>query len=291
MIKKHLFLIAILSIAVFGCKKEAELVEINGNQAPPDNTIPSVVKENYVNKVYICVLGRKPEAAELSSGLSHLNQHNLSAADREAFLNEVFNKPEYYQKLYESTSIKFLNSFDTSAITEQIALYDFLLTDSAYASLFDLILMEKARLIELQNVPADLNNGTLTMTGMHRRMINNYFYDEINMGTENFVVSTFQHFMDRYPTSSELEQGTSMVDGLNAIIFLTQGNTKDNYMDIILNTSNYFEGQVSELYLRYLFRMPASEEMVQFTAEYKASLDYIKLQKSILSTDEYVGIN
>ncbi|MFY9309640.1 MAG: hypothetical protein WAQ28_11390 [Bacteroidia bacterium] len=289
--KKHLFIVAIFSIAVFSCKKEAELIEIPGNQPPPDNTISSVVKESYINKVYISVLGREPEASELSSGLNKINQHNLSMADREAFLDEVFNKPEYYQKLYETTSIKFLNSFDTGAISEQIYLYDFLLTDSTYAPIFDLIHMEKARMIELKNVPADLNNGTLTMTGMHRRMINNNFYDEINMGTENFVVSTFQHFMDRYPTATELEQGKSMVDGLNAIIFLTQGNTKDNYMDIILGTSNYFEGQVRELYLRYLFRQPTSAEMVQYTAEYKASLDYIELQKTILSTDEYVGIN
>lgn len=291
MIKKHIFIIAILSIAVFSCKKEAELIEIPGNQPPPDNTISSVVKESYINKVYISVLGREPEASELSSGLNKINQHNLSMADREAFLDEVFTKPEYYQKLYETTSIKFLNSFDTSAITEQLYVLNFLLTDSSYASIYDLIHMEIDRLEDLRDVPVDLNNGTLTMAGMHRRMINNYFYDQINMGTENFVVSTFQHFMDRYPTSNELEQGKNMVDGLNAIIFLTQGNTKDNYMDIILGTNNYFEGQVSELYLRYLFRQPTSAEMVQYTAQYKASLDYIELQKTILSTDEYVGID
>lgn len=291
MAKKYILIIAVLSIALISCKKEAELVVIPNNQAPPDNTISSVVKESYVNKVYISVLGREPDATELSSGLNHINLHNLSDADREAFLTEVFAKPEYKEKLYETASIKLLNTFDTSAITEQIMLYQFLLTDSTYAPLFDIINTEMARLIELKAVPAQLANGTLNTIGMHRRLINNYFYDEINMGTENFVVSTFQHFMDRYPTGSELEQGKNMVNGLNAIVFLIQGNTKDNYMDIILNTTNYFESQVRELYLRYLFREPTSEEMVQFSAEYKASLDYIELQKSILSSDEYVGIN
>lgn len=288
---KYYLIIAILSIVLLSCKKEPELVEIPGNQAPPDKTISSVVKESYITKVYISVLGREPDATELSSGLTHINQHNLSVADRDAFLTEVFSKPEYKEKLYETASIKLLNSFDTSAITGQIALYQFLLTDSTYAPLYDIINMEMARLIELKAVPAHLANGTLNTIGMHRRLINNYFYDQINMGTENFVVSTFQHFMDRYPTGSELEQGKNMVDGLNAIVFLTQGNTKANYMDIILNTSNYFESQVRELYLRYLFRQPTSAEMVQFSAEYKASLDYIALQKSILSSDEYVGIN
>ena len=280
-----------IGTAIISCKKEAELVEIAGNQAPPDNTISTVIKENYVNKVYISVLGREPTSAEFSSGLSLINQTNLSAADRQAFLNEVFLKAEYNQKLYEIASIKLLNSYDTTAVNEQIEVYQFLLTDSSYVEIFDYLHEEIDRLTALKSIPADLNNGTLNTIGMHRRLINNYFYDEINMGTENFVVSTFQHFMDRYPTDNELDQSVDMVEGLSSIVFLQQGTTKDNYMDIILSTGNYFESQVRELYLRYLFREPSSEEMVQLGASYKANLDYKALQKSILSSNEYVGIN
>ena len=32
------------------------------------------------------------------------------------------------------------------------------------------------------------------------------------MGTENFVVAMFQHFLLRYPTDSELESAKDMVD-------------------------------------------------------------------------------
>ena len=32
------------------------------------------------------------------------------------------------------------------------------------------------------------------------------------MGTENFVVSIYQHFYHRYPTDHELEQASDMVD-------------------------------------------------------------------------------
>jgi hypothetical protein len=291
MIKRFYTIIIFILLVSVGCKKKDNLIVIPGNQSPPDHTISTVIKENYVNKVYISVLGRKPDSTEQSSGLALINQHNLSLADRQAFLNEVFAKPEYNLKLYETASIKLLNSFDTAAITNQIATFQFLLTDSSYASVFDIVNMEIGRLQQLKAVPADLNNGTLNTVGLHRRLINNYFYDQINMGTQNFVVSTFQHFMDRYPTDNELEQGKSMVDGLSAIIFLQQGTTKDNYMDIILATDNYFESQVRELYLRFLFRQPTSQEMSKYEAEYKSGLDYKKLQKNILSLDEYVGIN
>lgn len=289
MIRHCLYILLVITL-LFACKKKDDIVVIPGNQPPPDYTIPTIVKENYINKVYISVLGRKPEAAEYDAGLNYINEHNLSLADRTAFLDEVLAKPEYNRKLYEVASVKLINSFDTSAITDQIGIFQFLLTDSAYAAVFDILNMEIARLQQLKAVPADLNTGTINIIGMHRRLINNYFYDQINMGTENFVVSTFQHFMERYPTFAELEQGKNMVDGFNAIVFWQQGNTKDDYMDIILATSNYFESQVRELFLLYLFREPTSQEMSKYAAEYKQSLDYKKLQKTLLSLDEYVGI-
>ena len=291
MVKKLFFLVLILSIVITACKKDSDLVVIPGNQAPPDYTISSIVKENYINKVYISVLGRKPDSNELSSGLMLINQHNLSDQDREDFLYQVFAKPSYNQRLYEIASIKLLTSFDTSAITQMIGVFQFLLTDSSYAPIFGAINIELARLQLLKTIPADLNNGTLTIIGMHRRLIDNYFYDQLNMGTENFVVSSFQHFMDRYPTSNELEQSTTMVNGLSAVIFLTPGNTKSKYMDIIFNTTNYFESEVRELYVRYLFREPTSAEMTAHGTVYKTDLNYKKLQKNILSLNEYVGIN
>jgi len=291
MIKNILCFIVFFILFISACKKEDELVVVPDNQAPPDYTISTIIKENYVNKVYISVLGRKPDVNELNSGLSHINQHNLSDADRVVFLDEVFAKPTYNQRLYEIASVKLLTSFDTSAITQMIAVFQFLLTDSTYVSVFDQLNFEIARLQQLKNIPNDLDNGTLTTIGMHKRLIDNYFYDQINMGTENFVVSSFQHFMDRYPTDNELEQSSAMVNGLSGVVFLIQGNTKEQYMNIIFNTDNYFESQVRELYVRYLFRQPTSIEMTSYATDYKTDLDYKKLQKSILSLDEYVGIN
>lgn len=290
--KKNFYcLLLSFSILIVGCKKDEAIIVVSGNTAPPDNTIATIVKENYVNKVYISVLGREPVTAEMTSGLSLINQHNLSVADRNAFLDDVFSKSGYNQRIYEIASIKILNTYDTTAINDQINLYTLLLTQPQYAPFYTVINMELTRLYDLKDIPVDLNNTTLTPIGMHRRLMNNYFYDQINMGTENFVVSSFQNFMDRYPTSNELAEGKKMVDGLSAILFFTTGTTKDNYMDIILDTDNYFESQVRELFVRYLFRQPTSVEMTDYASDYKTDLDYKKLQKAILSLDEYVGIN
>ncbi len=110
------------------------------------------------------------------------------------------------------------------------------------------------------------------------------------MGTENFVVSNFQHFFGRYPTQDELEKAKKMVDGLSSSLFFVPGSTKAEYLTIFFASDNFYEGQVYDLYKRYLFRKPTTEESAAQTEFFKASRNYQELQKNILTTNEYVGI-
>ena len=197
----HFFLF--ISVLFVSCKKDKEIT-IDGNTAPPDGTIPNVVKENYVNKAYISVLGRKPSATELSAGISILNQNNLDSTGRSMMLDDIFTKPGYNQRLYDISVSTLLNNLDTSQISQNILLFGLLLTDSNYIAYWPQLQIEKTKLESLKASVADLNAGTLNIIGLHQRCINNYFYDQLNMGTENFVVSMFQHFLYRYPTDEEL---------------------------------------------------------------------------------------
>ena len=276
-------------VLVSSCKKDKEIV-VGGNTAPPDGTIANVVKENYVNKSYISVLGRKPSSAELSSGITILGQHNVSAADRNQLLDDIFAKPGYNQRLYDISISTLLNDLDTALITQDIYVFALLLTDPQYQSQWPQIQIEKTKLEDLKKSVTELNSGAISIIGLHRRCVNNYFYDQINMGTENFVVSAFQNFLYRYPTDDELTQSKIMVDGQSAVVFLQTGTTKDDFLNIFFGCGNYFEGQVRDLYLKYLFREPTSVEMSDKATIYKNSLDYKALQKAILSSDEYAGI-
>jgi hypothetical protein len=205
-------------------------------------------------------------------------------------LDDILAKPGYNQRLYDISVSTLLNNLDTAQITSQIYLFGLLLQDPQYMQYWPQIQIEKTKLESLKASVADLNAGTITIIGLHKRCISNYFYDQLNMGTENFVVSMFQHFLYRYPTDQELLHGKNMVDGFEDVIFLQTGTTKDDFINIFFGADNYFEGQVRDLYLRYLFREPNSVEMSGHTTTYKNSLNYKQLQKDILSTDEYVGL-
>lgn len=286
---KHFFFYSFLLLFVVACKKDEQIVVL-GNEAPPDYTIPNSTKESYINKVYISLLGREPDSAEFATSFTILNQNNLSVANRKQFLDSVLAAPVYNDRLYQIARTDLLNDLDTNDITFYIYVFQVFLADTANKPFWPQITYEMNRLDTLKRVSADLSSGSIDIIEVHRRCVNNFFYDQINMGTENFVVSMFQNFLFRYPTTAELSESKTMVDGQNAVLFFKIGRSKNEFINIFLSSNNYFEGQVRTLFVRYLFREPSSAELSSYMVKYKNSKDYKDLQKDILSLNEYVGI-
>ena len=109
-----LFFLALFVALIFSaCTKQEEVV-VDNNTAPPDSTIESVVKETYVNKLYISLLGRKPSDQEQTNGITILDQNNVSTANREELVNLVFSEEEYLNRTYEIAFNELLPSVDTA---------------------------------------------------------------------------------------------------------------------------------------------------------------------------------
>lgn len=283
--------ILLLLVVAFtsGCKKD-EII-IPDNTAPPDSTISTLILENYIAKCYISLLGRDPSEAEEAAAVQLLANGNMSVASRNEMIDVILTDNEYRDKILEYNSIKLLNApFDTTEIQTQLFIYNSLLNDPQYAPFYDLINEIIDDLETLADTPDEFRNGTIGMQEMHRRLVSNDIYDQINMGSFNFVLSLFNNFLFRDPSQEEHDAGITMVDGFVAVLFYETGNSKEQCIDIFLGSDDYFEGQVRELYLRYLFREPSSEEQSYHSIRYRDSGNYNRLQKDILSTDEFAGI-
>ena len=284
--RKLLFIFSLLIIT--SCTKTEDII-VTGNIFPPDNTIDNTIIENYINKLYISVIGREPTNTEFITNFEMLRSDNLSQSSREIVIGELLNKVEYYNNLFKLESEHLLLGADTSDINQNIHVLNVLLStanglDSIYFA------ENLARMMKLQEVLPGLVNGTILNIAMHKRMVDNSFYDEINMGTENFVVSMFQNFINRYPSIAELQSGKTMVDGGNASIFLVSGNSKEDFINIFIESNEYFTGQTNILFNRYLFRDPTSEESINFSLDYINTHDYKLLQSRILSSNEFIGL-
>jgi hypothetical protein len=283
---QHFVWVGILSVFLFSCTKTETLV-VDNNTPPPDQTPQSFNREAYLNRVFISLIGRKPTNTEEASAFALIPDAAPTQAQLEALLETVFLNPGYVARSYDNARIDLLNNLDTAEISKTLATFDQIINSTTDPILIDQINREKIRLQEMLTIPADLSNGTLDRRGLHKRCIHNWFYDQINMGTANFVISSFQNFLFRPPTTSEQAQGISMVDGLSGTLFLSAGNSKTDYLTIFFNSQHYAEGQVKDAFRRYLFREPTANELSSYTVELFTDWNYNRLVKKLLSSTEY----
>jgi len=283
-------LLAFLGIAILASCKKDDFEYIEGNTAPPDNTIESVVKENYVNKLYISVLGRQASDEEYNAGLAILNAGKLNDSSREALVDVVLANEEYLHNEFETVRNDLLNSSDTSDFTFWVNIFESNKLTTNDPFLLDLYDVAIAKLELCQQIIPDLQSESINFIEVQRRCCNNTIYDDINMGTENFVVSMYQNFLFRYPTIDELQAASRMVDGYESVVFFEIGRSKDDFLDVFLGSDEYFEGQVRTAFNRFLYREPSTEELNALRVQYESDKDFKSMQKQILINDEYVGI-
>ncbi len=286
----RLLSLSISFILVFTACKKSEIEQVPFNEAPVDTIITTITIENYITRTYILTLGREPDSIEFNFARTLLTGTLVDSASRLIFLDSVFNSNDYRSHVYDENRITLLNSTDTSDYSNWIYLFELVLLDTTYQSQWPYFQYELDRMISMRNAFSEFVNGSIAIDELQRRMCNNYIYDRINMGAANFVNSIFSNLINRNPTASEQQSGISMVNGSNSILFLQSGSSKNDFLNIFTNSSDYFEGQVILQYLKYLNRVPGTVEMADGTLKYSTTHDYTAVQRDILSSDEFIGI-
>lgn len=286
--KRFLFLLLVIGLFQ-SCKKEM-LETIPTNQAPNDYTVELTTVERYITRTYILTIGREPDSLEFNTAMAALVGSNLDSISRNNFLNNVFSSASYLPNLFEQNKIDLLNNVDTSEFTSWIFIFNNYLQDTTYSFQWPFLQFELDRMLLMQSAFSEFTDGTIDIKELQKRMSNNYLYDQINMGSANFVISTFQHLINRNPTISEQANGIAMAEGNNGIIFLQTGSSKIDYLDILIHSGNYYEAQIVFQYQKYLSRLPSSYEMASGTQLYYSTNNYTAVQKLILSSNEFIGI-
>ena len=278
------FLLVILLISA--CQPEVEIIRIPDNDVIPDETVPPIIRENYINKLYIGLLGRKPSDTEKQQALALLDRDNTAVDDRKSIIETIIQSEDFGRRMYDIGRAEMLNNLDTAEITFQIYVFNEAKKDPQYEPFLPLLEQELTKLTLLKRLPQDMQAGIANRIEMHRRMAFNFFYDEINMGSQNFVLSLFEYFLGRYPTMAEEQTAIDMVDGFGGVIFGQEGHAKSDFLDIFLASTDYFEGQVVDVYQDFLLRDPVSTEIEEAVKIYRQSQDYGEMLKVVLSKDE-----
>lgn len=291
-----MFLIFVFSQVLLSCQKDEIITHKNltipGNVPPPYDAIPTVLVENYVNKLNIDLVGLKPEEIKKEEDVAFLESENLIESARKAVIEDILNLDAYHDRLFQVISNLLLNGMGYDEVEAVQTEYEFV-RDFVYQSgdtftgqFFD---NELNKLQLVLDAPAEYKSGTITLNEYFNRMCYNLIYDEINMGSENFVISCFENFFKRNPTVEELNLGVKMVDGEPTKLLLGEGRNKTEFLDIMVLNNEFYQGRVLDAFRTLLLRNPTSGELLSLTNEFQAEDDYRYVQITIVKTDEYAG--
>jgi hypothetical protein len=287
-------------ITISSCKKD--VVIIPNNNAPIYSEIPTILLENYVNRLYIDLIGREPLDDEMSSDVQFLRDNDVSFQSRDSLIfklqfDTVFipgdssYKIAYFHRIYEMVKVRLIEGVSNSHIqTVMNTRYNRYVNDSLGGNMISAHenLMKYYRFKDVISSESAYYNSLINIKEMHRRMINNPIYDNINMNTFNFVNAAFDNLLFRFPTQYEFNNSYAMIEDEQPYSVLgSSGTNKEDFINIICNTREFYEGIIHWTYLTLLARVPTTTETDFLMNDFYISCDFHKLQRYVMKTDEY----
>ena len=292
--------ISLLLAFLFSCKKDDDVIP--NNNAPYYSEVPTILLENYVNRIYIDLIGREPLDIEMEQDVQYLRDADVSQESRNDLLYKLQNdtnyvegdssyKFVYYHRIYGMLKARLLegvsNSYIGSELNNWYSNYENALAAgdilSANKKLLQYNILNDVLLSELQYY-----HGEIEINEMHRRMIYNSVYDNIHMNTFNYVNAAFDNLLFRFPTQYEFSQTYTMLqDNTSQIVLGSSGNNKEDFSYIITNTREFYEGIVIWSYQTLLARMPTVQELDYLMQFFYIDHDFQWVQRQIMKDDEY----
>lgn len=283
----------------FSCTKRDITIEqnhvnetIDDNTAPPFNGVSTIQIQNYINKAFIDLIGREAVPEEMNGAIAILEDNDLNDESKDALINYLMGQTDYYLRFWDKYSGQLLEGSTLEFVNQQVYLYQnaydqaVMNGDEVSAYYIQMELDQLSSIIPGLQLYAQRE---LDINDLFFRMINNPIYDDINMGSENLVISCFENLFKRSPTEEELEAGVIMVSGFATQLLFKEGNNKDDFLEIMTTVPEFYQGLTIDIYNQLLVRDPSSEEMVFATNVLQAQKDYREIQRMVMKTEEYQG--
>ena len=290
------------------CSKDPTLIP--DNQPPDLDNVPTVLIENYVNRIFIDLIGREPFEAEMDSNVAFFKANELSVEAREKLITQLQTntdwiegdtsyKHAYYQRFYDQSKVRMIEGDGDANLRRRIGLFNnTVFRDSLNGDTIPLgnaISTARAQLEidKLNNVlksRREYREGIIDIEEVFRRMANNYIYDQINMNNFNFINATFDNLFYRFPTDTEFWLAWDMADkNLSAILLGKNGQTRGDYLEILTGSKEFYQGLIMWAYLNLLARFPTSAEITALLDQFSQDKDFQAVQKVIMVSNEYAN--
>ena len=289
-------------IMLLSCSKD--LVVIDGNPPYSVTNISDIKINNYVNRLYIDLIGREPLDHELIVEVERLKEGGLKRETRDSIItvlmtdttyreNEFSYKAAYVQNLYNLAKVRCLEGASDGDIQLRINVLKFGALQDSLEGNWDAFYRKQNEIrrneAALESRQA-LYDGLITCHQMYSFMIDNGVYDLINMNTFNFVRATFDQLIWRLPTDQEFNSSFNMIQNNQTDeLFGSLGSDKNDYIRILTESDEMLEGMLIWCFQVFLSRPPTAAETVTLLPTYINTKDINWVITQILVTDEYAN--
>jgi len=296
-----LFIFASLLLVFAACKPE-EIV-FPDNPVPPYDEISTILVQNYVNRMYIDLIGREPTDLEMERDVALMEADSLSMEIRLTVMNELMTGTDsldgttyrtlYHEKLYTDLKARFLEGASDAILNERYGLArGMAITDSLNGNWegYAINQANAERLLAGLECPVALELQEIEVRDACARMMWNDVYDQINMNSFNFVNASFDDLYQRFPTQAEFDVSYNIIEyNQPNLIFGFSANDKPSYIEALVWNPEWNEGMVRWQFRSFLARDPSDAEVLEAVDEFDLNNLTADIQRYILQSDEYAG--
>lgn len=201
------------------------------------------------------------------------------------FVHYITNHPDFIEQIVLLMRFRILKGTTFTDVYRQIESFDVLqlvlplaMDDEEEKTMYR---NEANRLYQVYQLTDNLKNDSISLEEMYQVLFDNFFYDNQNMGEDNFITSTFQYSMGRNPTDLEIMASKKMLKEEESILFYQKGDSKEDYLNIITSNNNFYEYQVKYWYYYFMLENPDNAIIYDI-------LNNIKVQNTSINIDAII---
>lgn len=291
----------LISYLFVSCTKEETVIRSN-NTPPKYSEVSTIMVENYVNRLFIDVLGREATDVERNQFVLALRKGKLNLNTRDSIVKTLqFDttysvgdssyRKAYTTRIYNIGKSRFLEGAADMDIVQRSSNLGFAILvsqlDGDSVSMYYAI-NEKKKYDRVLISNYWFSRNRITYNQLCEYMLNNGIYDMINMGSFNFVNATFDDLYGRKPSNEEFNRSYQIIEKNNPqFIFNQVISNKNEFCKGITTNSGFYEAEIRWWYFQYIRMEINSSQLYPILAQYLKDESIENMQRKILISDEY----
>ncbi len=298
---KLAFRFLIISFLFVSCIKEENVMR-NNNNPPKYAQVSTLMVENYINRLFIDILGREATDIERSEFVLKLRKGKLGENSRDSIvkmlqfdtvykIGDSSYRKAYTSRIYNICKSRFLEGAADMDIAQQSGNLGFGIylsqLDGDSVAMYTYINLKKHydRILKSNYW---LSRNKITYNQLCEYMLNNGIYDLINMGSFNFVNATYDNVFGRKPSKDEFNRAYQIIEKNNPqFIFNRVISNKNEYCEGITSNNGFYESEIRWWYFQFIRKEINPSILYPILTNYLKDHSVENMQRRILITDEY----